>query len=207
MARGDKWAKAYAAAMPAEQGAGGADPFARVWDNPEDAVYDTPLAPLPAPSDAAVREAAARLQAWLTPMDEAGYMKAKAEDVETLLTALSSPAAPATEVREAALAPIRGLRITATEIRAALKSVMPYGPGQRDEAFVQVAAEAAADSLATLSSPAPPDATVREAAEAVSQTYYEIAAEAIGEDKVKAEFSRRFEERLSKRRLAKRGGE
>ena len=52
---------------------------------------------------------------------------------------------------EAELAPIRGLRITADEIRAALKSVMPYGPGQRDEAFVQVAAEAAASSLAALS--------------------------------------------------------
>jgi hypothetical protein len=54
------------------------------------------------------------------------------------------------EVTADALAPIRGLRITAIEIRAALKSVMPYGPGQRDEAFVQVAAEAAADSLAIL---------------------------------------------------------
>lgn len=51
------------------------------------------------------------------------------------------------------------------------------------------------------------EAAVREAAEAVSQTYYEIAAEAIGEDKVKAEFSSRFEERLAKRRDAARGGE
>ena len=53
----------------------------------------------------------------------------------------------------------------------------------------------------------PPSDAVREAAEAVSQTYYEIAAEAIGEDKVKAEFSSRFEERLAKRRDAARGGE
>lgn len=62
--------------------------------------------------------------------------------------------------------------------------------------------------LAALSSPAAPTKDeVREAAEAVSQTYYQIAAEAIGEDKVKAEFSRRFEERLAKRRDAARGGE
>lgn len=50
--------------------------------------------------------------------------------------------------------------------------------------------------------PAPSDAAVREAAEAVSQTYYEIAAEVLGEDKVKAEFARRFEDRLAKRRDA-----
>jgi hypothetical protein len=69
----------------------------------------------------------------------------------------ASDAVPATvssdAVREAALAPIRSLRITAGEIRAALRSVMPYGPGQRDEAFVEIAASAAADSLAALAAP------------------------------------------------------
>lgn len=60
------------------------------------------------------------------------------------------PAPPADAAREAVLAPILGLRITAKEIRAALKSVMPYGPGRRDEAFVQTAAEAAALCLDVL---------------------------------------------------------
>lgn len=173
------------------------------------------LAPSP-PAVDAVREAAERLRHSLTPprsTTDDGMLLVRAEDVEAVLRALAAQGAgganpdipDSCRVDEDGCCLVCGRDVEGC-YACSHAAGLPLAPPPAPPEF-----------RCTLPSggyyhrepvpPAPAKDEVREAAEAVSQTYYEIAAEAIGEDKAKAEFSRRFEERLSKRRDAKRGGE